>query len=406
MDHSRRNFLTSTLALGCSAAASPLLTPVTFASVPSDKRLVVIILRGGMDGLNVVSPVADPLFAGYRPSMLGQTHLPLDNYFAMHPQLADLMPLWNAGELGFVNAVSTPYRNKRSHFDGQDILEAGGISATTDVRESGWINRLLELIPDARKELAFSVGRENMLLLRGDQKVSSWSPDGRIDLSPQAQLLLDVIYAKDPLFAQAGGDALTLAGQLNMKPDMGGEPAEADMAGIIKNMATSRKSQKAEGLAAFAANRLKADTRIAAFSIGGWDTHFKQAKSMNKALEQLRTAILTLKQELGPVWQKTAVVCMTEFGRTVRENGSAGTDHGTGGLMVLAGGAVRGGKVHGDWPGLAADNLFAERDLMPTNDVRKYAAWMVRDLYGVGKTGLETTVFPGLDMGVNPQIIL
>lgn len=405
MDHSRRNFLGSTLALGCSAAASPLLTPVTFASVPSDKRLVVIILRGGMDGLNVVSPVADPLFAGYRPSMLGRAHLPLDNYFALHPQLADLMPLWNAGELGFVNAVSTPYRNKRSHFDGQDILEAGGSQATTDVRESGWINRLLQLIPGARQDLAFSVGRENMLLLRGDQKVSSWSPDGRIDLSAQAKLLLDVIYSKDPLFAQAGADALTLAGQLNMAAEIG-EPAEADMAGIIQNMADSRKSQRAEGLAGFAANRLKSDTRIAAFSIGGWDTHFKQVKSMNKAMGELRTSILTLKQELGPVWKKTAVVCMTEFGRTVRENGSAGTDHGTGGLMVLAGGAVRGGKVHGDWPGLAQGRLFAERDLMPTNDVRKYAAWMLRDLYGVGKTGLETTVFPGLEMGVNPQIIL
>ncbi|MBV1863017.1 MAG: DUF1501 domain-containing protein [Rhodobacteraceae bacterium] len=405
MVHSRRKFLASSLALGCSAAASPLMAPVTFASVPSDKRLVVIILRGGMDGLSVVSPVADPLLAGYRPSMLGQRHLNLDGYFALHPQLADLMPLWNSGDLGFVNAVSTPYRNKRSHFDGQDILEAGGLSAGSDVRESGWINRMLELMPGARRDLAFSVGRENMLLLRGNHKVSSWSPDGRIDLSPQAQVLLDVIYSKDPLFAGAGGDALTLANQLNMAPD----PAmteEVDMAGIIQNMVESKKSQKADGLAAFAANRLKADTRIAAFSIGGWDTHFKQSKNINKALGQLRTAILTLKSELGPVWQKTAVVCMTEFGRTVRENGSGGTDHGTGGLMVLAGGAVRGGRVYGDWPGLAAHNLFAERDLMPTNDVRKYAAWMVRDLYGLGQSGLETAIFPGLDMGENPGIIL
>jgi len=166
MDRSRRNFLARTLAFGCSAAASPLITPVTFAAVPSDKRLVVIILRGAMDGLHVVSPVGDPMLAQYRPSMLGGDHLNLDGYFALHPTLGDLMPLWNAGELGFVHAVSTPYRNKRSHFDGQDILEAGGVAAGSDVRESGWINRLVAQIPGATKELAFSVGRENMLLLR------------------------------------------------------------------------------------------------------------------------------------------------------------------------------------------------------------------------------------------------
>ncbi len=405
MAHTRRKFLANTLALGCSAAASPLLTPVTFASAPTDKRLVVIILRGAMDGLDVVSPVGDPLLAGYRPSMLDGQHSDLDGYFALHPQLADLMPLWHGGDLAFTHAVSTPYRNKRSHFDGQDILEAGDITAGSDVRESGWINRMLALIPGARKELAFSVGRENMLLMRGDKPVSSWSPEGRIDLSPQAKLLLDVIYSKDPLFAEAGQVALTLAGQLNVSSgEAMGE--EVDMQNIMQNMARSNKSQRAEGLAAFAANRLREDTRIAAFSIGGWDTHLKQTRNIRKALRQLQGAILTLKQELGPVWQKTAVVCMTEFGRTVRENGSAGTDHGTGGAMVLAGGAIRGGKVYGDWPGLAPENLFAERDLMPTNDVRKYVAWMVRDLYGLEQSGLETSVFPGLDMGRNPGVIL
>ena len=406
MDRSRRRFLSQTLVLGCSAAASPLVTPVTFASAPTDKRLVVIILRGGMDGLDVVAPVGDPMLARYRPGIDGATHSDLDGFFALHPQLSQLMPMWSAGELAFVHAVSTPYRNKRSHFDGQDLLEAGVGEVTSDVRDSGWINRMLALMPGSRKETAFSVGRENMLLLRGDQPVSSWSPEGRIDLSPQAQLMLEVIYQKDPLFAEAGSVAMTLAAQLNSAAGAGGGEDETMMRDIMENMNNARKSQQAASLAAFAASRLKEETRIAAFSIGGWDTHQKQSRSINKALEHLQAALLTLKSELGKTWEKTAVVCMTEFGRTVRENGSAGTDHGTGGAMVLAGGAVKGRRVYGDWPGLAVQDLFAERDLMPTGDVRRYVAWMIRDLFGLDQSALAASVFPGVDLAQNPLVIL
>ncbi len=405
MDGSRRRFLSQSLVLGCSAAASPLITPVTFASVASDKRLVVIILRGGMDGLDVVSPIGDPLLAKYRPGISGANHRDLDGFFALHPKLAELQPMWASGELGFVQAVSTPYRHKRSHFDGQDMLEAGVMEVNSDVRDSGWINRMLALMPDAQKQTAFSVGRENMLLMRGDLQVSSWSPEGRIDLSPQAQLLLDVIYQKDPLFAEAGSVAMTLAAQLNVDAEVAQDDNEMKQQ-IMENMNTARKTQKAAGLAAFAASRLNEDTRIAAFSIGGWDTHFKQEKNINGALEQLKSALVTLKSELGRTWEKTAVVCMTEFGRTVRENGSGGTDHGTGGAMVLAGGAIKGRRVYGDWPGLEDGQLFEGRDLMPTSDVRRYAAWMIRELYGLSSTALETSVFPGLDMAQNPKIIL
>ncbi|MCP5071803.1 MAG: DUF1501 domain-containing protein [Rhodobacteraceae bacterium] len=404
MDRSRRNFLAQTLALGCSAAASPLVTPVTFASVNSDKRLVVIILRGGMDGLDVVAPVGDPLLARYRPNVIGSSHSDLDGFFALHPKLGDLMPMWNSGELAFVHAVSTPYRNKRSHFDGQDLLEAGVAKVNSDVRDSGWINRMLALMPGAEKDTAFSVGRENMLLLRGDLPVSSWSPEGRIDLSPQAQLMLDAIYQKDPLFAEAGSVAMTLAAQLNLDAEID-EDDDNMMQQIMENMNAAKKSQQAASLAAFAANRLKEDTRIAAFSIGGWDTHLKQKSNINKALDQLQSALVTLKSELGRTWEKTAVVCMTEFGRTVRENGSDGTDHGTGGAMVLAGGAIRGKRVYGSWPGLADGQLFEGRDLMPTSDVRRYAAWMVHDLYGLSPTALTASVFPELDMGSNPKVM-
>lgn len=407
MDRSRRKLLSKTLAFACSAAASPLMTPMTLASVPSDKRLVVIILRGGMDGLDVLRPSGDPLLAGYRPTVSARLGEDLNGYFSLHPKLAGLLPMWQAGELGFVHAVSTPYRNKRSHFDGQDVLESGSDHTGADTRDSGWVNRMLGYIPDAYKELVFSVGRENMLLLRGDLPVSSWSPAGRMDISPQGQLLLEAIYAKDPLFSEAGQAAVSLAGQLSaqnmMVPD---GDMQNDTQMMMQNIVKAGRAQKAEGLARFAAGRLREDTRIAAFSIGGWDTHLKQHNTLRKALGQLQSALVTLKAELGPVWQETAVVCMTEFGRTVRENGSGGTDHGTGGAMVLAGGAVRGGKVYGDWPGIAEPDLFAGRDLMPTDDVRRYVAWIIRGFYGLETGHLEGSVFPGLDMGVDPGILL
>lgn len=405
MDRSKRKFMAQTLALGCSAAASPLVTPVTFASVPTDNRLVVIVLRGAMDALDVVAPVGDPMLAKYRPNLSKTKHLDLDGFFGLHPELGELMPLWKAGEMGFVQAVSTPYRDKRSHFDGQDLLEAGVVEVSSDVRDSGWMNRMLDLIPEAKKDTAFSVGRENMLLLRGAFPTTSWAPEGRVDLSPQAQLLLDKIYSKDPLFAEAGRTAMTLAAELNMAQMADGDDDGAGMNDMVNQMKEAANAQKAGGLAAFAAARLKEDTRFATFSIGGWDTHQRQQRSIRNASRELQSALLTLKAELGSIWDKTCVLCMTEFGRTVRENGSQGTDHGTGGAMILAGGAVKGRKVYGKWPGLDEADLYARRDLMPTADLRQYAGWAVHDLFGLAKAGLERDVFPNLDLGDNPKFI-
>lgn len=380
--HSRRTFMT--LALGCSAAASPLVTPVTLASTPGDNRLVVIILRGAMDGLDVVRPVEDPHLANYRPSLDITDSLPLAGGFGLHPALSDLMPLWHSGELSFAHAVSTPYRDKRSHFDGQDILEAG--VSGEDVGEDGWLNRMVAQLPNARSETAFAVGRERMRLLTGAAPSSAWSPDADLDLSPQAQLLLRKVYAQDPLFAQAAEKAMDLA-------DLTDDPMQP------------RRSQRAKALAGFAAARLRESTRIAAFSLNGWDTHANQHRTLPNALAELSTAILTLKQDLGPVWGQTCVLCLTEFGRTVRENGSRGTDHGTGGAAIFAGGVLKGGRVLGDWPGLSANALYRDRDLMPTADVRSYAAWALMDLFPVGASALENGVFPGLDMGPSPGLI-
>jgi uncharacterized protein (DUF1501 family) len=381
---SRRAFLTRSLALGCSAAASPLITPVTFAAAPGDNRLVVIVLRGGMDGLDVVRPMGDRSLRDLRPSLERDSGLPLDDFFTLHPALDALHPLWSAGELSFAHAVSTPYRDKRSHFDGQDILESG--VADADIGQDGWLNRVVGLLPDATTETAFAVGRENLRLLMGTSPTSTWSPDSDLDLSPQAQLLLKKIYAGDPLFETAATKAMELAD-------------------LTETPMNTRRAHRAAALASFTAARLREETRIAAFSINGWDTHANQSRSLPNALGELSTAILTLKQDLGPVWNRTAVVCLTEFGRTVRENGSRGTDHGTGGAAVFAGGALKGAKVHGTWPGLAAQDLYQDRDLMPTGDVRNYAAWALAGLFPLARSDLEAVVFPGLDMGDNPGLL-
>ncbi len=380
----RRAFLTRSLALGCSAAASPLVTPVTFASAPGDGRLVVIILRGAMDGLDVLRPVGDRNLARYRPSLTAEGSLGIDDFFGLHPALDGLLPLWRAGDLSFAHAVSTRYRDKRSHFDGQDILEAG--VAGNDIGEDGWLNRALSLMPDARAETAYAVGRENLRLLMGPAPSTTWSPDSDLDLSPQAQLLLRAIYAQDPIFSAAAEKAIALSD-------------------LTEDSMSPRRATRAKPLAEFTAARLREDTRIAAFSLNGWDTHANQARTLPNALGELSTAILTLKAGLGPVWDRTAVLCLTEFGRTVRENGSRGTDHGTGGAAIFAGGALKGQRVHGMWPGLRGSDLYQDRDLMPTDDVRRYAAWALHALMPLGKGDLESTVFPGLDMGTDPRLI-
>ncbi|MCF1708447.1 DUF1501 domain-containing protein [Tabrizicola sp. J26] len=378
---SRRGFL-----VGCSLAASPLLTPVTFAAAPGQNRLVVIVLRGALDGLDLVRPVGDPAYGALRPSLLkGEGGIALDSagFFQLHPGAAALMPLWQAGELGFVHAVATPYRS-RSHFVGQDVLENGSASdqGTLTPGGDGWLNRALVPL-GARQDLAVTVGQEPMLILEGDVPVAHWSPIDDSSLSAQGEALLARLYAEDPLLASA------YPGATDLRHDGG---AGADV-------------QPVE-LGAYVAERLRGEARIAAFSYGGWDTHQNQSKVLAKRLGELSETILALKQGLGPDWATTLVVAITEFGRTARENGTVGTDHGTGGAMIFAGGAAKGGRVLGDWPGLGDSALLEDRDLMPTRDVRAYAAWALRSQFGLGVSDLEGVVFPGLDLGADPGLVL
>jgi len=415
-DISRRDFLTRTLAVGCSAAASPLVTPVAIASDPGNvlgnNRLVVIILRGGMDGLGVVQPWGDPNFEALRGGQGGKPGDPrgpiaVDGYYALHQALAPLMPLWRAGELGFVNAVSTPYRNRRSHFDGQDLLEAG-VTEGQAIRD-GWLNRMLQAVPGVQAETAYTIGASGMLLTKGQASVAEWSPQSVLAMTPQARRLMEEVMHDDPLFRDTLTRAFELSassgGMAMMQSDRTEDMLEG-MAAVRQGAQLAKDNAGAEHVARFAADRLKSDARIAAFSINGWDTHARQDAALRGPLSELAQMILTLRDQLGPVWGHTGVIAMTEFGRTARINGTNGTDHGTGGTMVLAGGALRGGQVHGRWPGLAEADLYQRRDLMPTSDVRAQAAWVMRGLFGLSREVLEGTVFPGLDLGEDPGLIL
>lgn len=396
----RRDMLSGLGAVGCSVAAHPLTTTITLAATPGEARLVVIILRGGMDGLDVLRPVGDPLLRGMRPGLSATAGIRINQFYELHPALDGLTPLWDAGELGFVQAVSTPYRDKRSHFDGQDMLEAGaGADGAASGQRGGWLNRLLAEMPGATASTAFAIGRDTPLILSGAEDYRSWAPETRLDLSPQSRLLLDLMYRDDPRFQTAASEAMDLAEGL-------GTGVDIDSYGeMMKELRNAPRRSGQDEIARFAADRLREETRIATFSLQGWDTHSNQSRGLTRALDQLQASLLALREGLGPVWGQTTVLAMTEFGRTVAENGSRGTDHGTGGLMILSGGAVRGGRVHGQWPGLDEAALYDRRDLRPTDDVRRYAGWALRGAFGVNRAAIERSLFPGLDLEDDPRIL-
>ncbi|MEL7464505.1 MAG: DUF1501 domain-containing protein [Pseudomonadota bacterium] len=379
----RRSFLGA----ACSAAAAPLLTPVRLAAAEGENRLVTIILRGAMDALGVFAPLEDPNFRALRPT-LGHGaprggYINLSDGFAVDGRLAPLVPMWRRGELAVAHAVSTPYRGKRSHFDGQDMLETG-VGDVADIGD-GWLNRALARIGGRELETAIAVGDRAMLLTQGAAPVRSWAPGASLTLKDDERRLLTRLYADDPLFANAAAMAADLS---DLGADGGGAAGDPNIR-----------------VAAYAATRLSEEARIAAFSINGWDTHAGQRHALNRPLRALANALTSLRDGLGPAWERTLVVSMTEFGRTARENGNKGTDHGTGGAAILAGGALAKAAILGDWPGIAEGDLYEGRDLRPTMDVRRYPAWALHALFGLDRAALETAVFPGLDMGPAQRFI-
>ncbi|MEZ2127271.1 MULTISPECIES: DUF1501 domain-containing protein [unclassified Sinorhizobium] len=382
---SRRGFLAS----ACCLAAAPIFTPVTFAAMPGDNRFVTIVLRGAMDGLDLVQPYGEPGFAALRPTLAltpDKGLLDLDGYFGLNPAAADLLPLWKSRELAFVHAVSTPYRDQRSHFDGQDMLESGG--ETVSEEKTGWLNRALAVIPRSEARKAIDINTSTELILSGPNIVDVWSSDSNLNTAKDEIQFLMRLYANDPPFAKAMQEA-------NRANDAS---ALSEPAGL--------RGEKITDIAALAGNMLRKEYRIASFSITGWDTHVGQAEQFKRPVQDLTKAITTLKATLGSdIWSRTVVLAMTEFGRTVRQNGSGGTDHGTGGCAVLAGGAIHGGRILGRWPGLKDGMLLDDRDLTPTADVRELTAAMLYRQFDVTADDLTAKIFPGLSFDKSSQFL-
>ncbi|NGM46110.1 DUF1501 domain-containing protein [Rhodobacter sp. SGA-6-6] len=383
----RRSFLTCAGA----AALGSMVSEVVFAAAGSENRLVTILLRGAMDGLDVIRPLGDPDYAGLRPTLLSQAPggLPLDDRFALHPALEALHPLWQSGEFAFAHALALPYRKGRSHFIGQDALEHGSGRADGAVgpARDGWLNRAIGLIPGADGGTGLSVGQERLMIMEGGVPTGHWFPVEENQLSAQGRSLLDRLHREDPLTGPAFAAAMELA-------TAGGK-------GKIL-----REAEMYDLLGQELARQLLGPARIAAFALNGWDTHQRQTHLIGERLPLLARVILSLRAALGEAWGRTLVLTMTEFGRTARENGSGGTDHGTGGVMLAAGGLLRGGRAFGDWPGLAEADLLDRRDLMPVDDLRRYPAHALRALFGLEARQLEEVVFPGLDLGRDPGLIL
>jgi uncharacterized protein (DUF1501 family) len=375
--------------LGASAGAAALSFPV-FAfgqAQATDKRLLVIILRGGMDGLSAVPAIGDPMYAGLRGRLAlprsGQgAALGLDDTFALHPNLPKMHALYRAGELLPIHACATAYR-ERSHFDAQNVLETG--AAHPMARGEGWLNRALGALPRARPEMGMALSAQAPLILRGPTPVSTWSPSGMPDVNTDTMSRLLALYdARDPALANALESAMS-ANLVAMDSGAG------DMNG--------RGGRNIVPMAQIAARFLKdANGPIAAvMETTGWDTHAAQGVEQGvlaRNLTQLDNGLDAFKTEMGAEWRNTVVIIATEFGRTAAPNGGGGTDHGTGAAAFLAGGAVHGGRVLADWPGLSRDALYEGRDLRPTTDLRAVFKGVLADHLRISSAALDRDAFP------------
>jgi uncharacterized protein (DUF1501 family) len=389
MNPTRRDIL-RIFALG-SAAALPFAPRAVLAASPTERRFGVVLLRGALDGIAAVPPVGDPRYRERRGSLalpvVGEAGgcLPLDGFFALHPVLAAIHPYWAQGELLFVHAAGNGYHT-RSHFDAQDLMETGFAAETG--QSDGWLNHALSVLqrgPDDRR-LGIAVGGAVPLLLRGKTRVASWEPPGLAAASPEFLTTLASLYEGDPLLGPALGEGLH---------------GQSMAASVLRDDGT--RGPQGFGPKSFkpiaeAAGRLLAASdgpRIAALEMNGWDTHVGQGTTAGRLaqnLEGLAEGLHALAMALGPAWYDTVVVAVTEFGRTVAVNGTGGTDHGSASIVLLMGGAVRGGAMHGDWPGL--DQLEENRDLRVATDARAVLKGILRDHLGIDRAALDQRVFP------------
>ena len=353
---------------GFLGAAALLAVPeVLFAQAATERRFIFIIQRGAADGLNTLIPYADPAYASARGALAidAASALKLDGTFALHPSLANLRDLYAAGP--------SPYRD-RSHFDGQNVLETGG-KAPYQVKD-GWMNRLLAVLPRSGKgAIAFSPAVP--MALRGSMEVTSYAPSSLPELEEDLMMHVDQLYARD--------------GQLHAL-----WAAALEARGMAGEMGAGAKRQSATALGGVAAGFLgRTDgPRIAMIETGGWDTHSGQNARLATQLKNLDGLIAGLREGLGATWDKTVILVATEFGRTMAANGTGGTDHGTGAVAMLIGGAVQGGRIVADWPGLSSANLLEGRDLKPTLALDALVTAACAESFALEQDRISKVLFP------------
>jgi uncharacterized protein (DUF1501 family) len=388
---------------GAALAASAALPEVLFAYTGGSARLVVVILRGALDGLAAVPPYADPAYAGLHRELAiaapgaADGALALDGTFGLHPSLKFLHERFLGGELVVFNAVASPYRD-RSHFDGQNVLENG--LATPSGVADGWLNRALAALPrraGSSNEQAVAISQNVPLILRGDARVISKSPQAAPGVDDELLSRLADLYSKDDWFSARLSEAV----QTEKLSDDGGDslaPAmRSPQAGVAATKPAGPDRVTAAARMAAALMRSGGGPEVAVIEASGWDTHANQGNAkgtLAQRLAGLDNAMRALADELGPLWAQTAVLVVTEFGRTAAMNGTRGTDHGTGGCAFLAGGAVRGGRVVADWPGLSRTALLDNRDLRPTLDLRSVFKAVLDEHLRVDAKTLAARVFP------------
>ena len=394
-----------TLLLGSGALFAWAYAPKLARAEGRDPRFLAIILRGALDGLAMLAPVDDPDWVKLRGdkalTLEGTTPaLPLDGFFALNPAMPNLHRLYQTGEAIFVHAAATPYR-ERSHFDGQDVLESG--LDRPGRTESGWLNRTVaSLEPDRGVRLhnnnnVFAVGPTTPLVVRGSAPIMSWVPQLVLPAGEDTQMrLLELYRHTDPKLARALEGrrdiiALGQGGGTNAMTPRESEPALVGMARVRKYFAD----------AGGAAARYLAQSdgpRVGALGFVGWDTHINEGAvggALAALLGALDEAVAAIEKGMGDAWSETVVAVVTEFGRTARINGTDGTDHGTATVAVLAGGALKGGRVIADWPGLKRADLYEGRDLKPTTDLRAVFKGVLKDHLRLDERALAARVFPG-----------
>ncbi|HSV54705.1 MAG TPA: DUF1501 domain-containing protein [Burkholderiaceae bacterium] len=376
MSLDRRGFL---------GAATLLAAPqMIFAQAAGERRFIFIIQRGAADGLNTVIPYAEPAYASLRGTLAidPAAALKLDGTFALHPALPKLRELYGAGEASFLHAVASPYRD-RSHFDGQNVLETGG-KAPYQLKD-GWMNRLLGLLPRGGKDaIAFSPAVP--LALQGAVEVTTYAPSTLPEANEDLLMRVEQLYAPDRQLHALWASALDARGMAGER--MGGGAKRQDAATLGRTAASFLA--RADG------------PRVAMIETSGWDTHSGQNARLATQLRGLDGLIGALREGMGAAWAQTVVLVATEFGRTAAANGTGGTDHGTAAAAMVIGGAVQGGRVIADWPGLATGNLFEGRDLKPTLALDALIASTCAETFKLDPERATRTLFPDAARGKQP----